>query len=207
MKQMRCTIALMTAGLFATGCSNERGVTGPSEINLAGCEVPEGIDRQTAEAITCSPSALSQENQLAPDDSEVRVSDTDVIDAAIVADASETDATEHRDARQLREGVLTGEGGEGIAVFYTLEGHGGGNNYSSHLAGFVRDAGGQLHFRSTTTVTGLGSSVESFDLRQGTVVFKLLTPGPDDATCCPSVEEDVAYVLHGNAWLQVQTPF
>jgi hypothetical protein len=58
-----------------------------------------------------------------------------------------------------------------------------------------------LKLVDTATLSG---SAQALKLKDGAVHLKLLSLGMDDSACCPSVEEDAIYVLHGNKWLQVQ---
>ena len=128
------------------------------------------------------------------------MSDAEVIKAAISARAAQDGGSEYADARRSVEGDLNGDGAADVVVLYSLEGVGGGNGSTGYLAAFLR-TGGQLELADTATLSG---SAESLKLKDGVAHLKLLSLGPDDSACCPSVEEDAMYVLHGYKWLQVQ---
>lgn len=225
MRQLNAMGMLLVVGLAAAGCKQEPALTQAGEINLAGCEVPAGTTREAAEKVECTklevagaPEAsaivVDAEAQPAPaNDSELTVDaanlgtglaatpDAKVIEAAISARAAQDGGAEYADARKSAEGDLDGDGAADVAVLYSLEGAGGGNGSVGYLAAFVR-AGGQLTLADTATLSG---GAQSFTLRKGAAHLKLLSLGPDDSACCPSVEEDVIYVLHGRKWLQVHT--
>lgn len=206
------------------------GLTQAGDINLAGCEVPPGSTPELAEKIECAkvdPYAASsvpmveQPAEVVEDSAAAMAaaaaanavaaaseatnpaaaSDSDLINAAISAQARQDGGNEYTDARKSVEGDLNGDRTPDVTVLYTLEGAGGGNGSVSYLAAFVR-AAGQLKLADTATLSG---SAQGLKLKDGAAHLKLLSLGPDDSACCPSVEDDAMYILHGSKWLQVQT--
>ncbi|WP_372362106.1 hypothetical protein ACCQ10_02515 [Xanthomonas sp. NCPPB 1325] len=207
MMQIYRSTMILLAALAVTGCSKADEVTKAADINLAGCEVPAGTKRAEAEAIQCDATkAVKAEAKKAPPQEAVQITpDAEVINAVIAQEAKKADgATEYKDARKVVEGDLTGDGKPEVVALYTLEGGGGGNGSGSYLAAFQRKETGQLQLAGTTSVSGFGVAAQNVSLEDGTVHVKLLVQGPDDPDCCPSTEEEVLYVVHGNKWLQVQ---
>ena len=220
---------LLAVGLAMSGCKQEAALTTAGEINLAGCEVPAGITREAAEKIECAnigPAATpdasatiagveaapatpaeASASALVPNAAglgmeRAETSDAEVIQAAISAHATRDGGSEYTEARRSTEGDLDGDGTVDVAVLYTLEGADGGNGSAGYLAAFVR-VGGVLKVADTAMLSG---SAQSLTLKGGAAHVSLLSLGPDDSACCPSVEEDAMYVLHGTKWLQVQAP-
>lgn len=206
------------------------GLTQAGDINLAGCEVPPGLTPDQAEKIECAkvdpyaassvpmveqPAAVVEDSAAAmaaaaaanavaaanEATNPAAASDAEVIKAAISTRAAQDGGREYVDVRRSVEGDLNGDGTQDVAVLYSLEGAGGGNGSVGYLAAFVR-ASGQLKLVDTVTLSG---SAQGLKLKDGAAHFKLLSLGPDDSACCPSVEEDAMYILHGSKWLQVQT--
>jgi hypothetical protein len=223
MKRLNATGLLLVVGLALAGCKQAPTVTQAGEINLAGCHVPAGITQEEAERVECgtpevtdSPEAFANlvRSEAMPESAAVSASalafdaatwmaatsDAEVINTAISARAAQDGGSEYADARKLVKGDLDGDGAADVAVLYSLEGAGGGNDSVGYLAAFVR-TGGQLKLADTATLSG---SAQSLSLKDSTAHLKLLSLGPDDSACCPSIEDDVVYVLHGNKWLQLQ---
>ncbi|HDS1299529.1 TPA: hypothetical protein ACOEOC_003107 [Stenotrophomonas maltophilia] len=225
MKQLNAMGMLLVVTLALAGCKQEPALTQTGEINLAGCEVPAGITQEAAEKIECAngghaadpdasamdagseePLATANVSALVADGTNLgreqgETSDAEVIQTAIAARAAQDGGSEYIDARRSIEGDLNGDGTADVAVLYSLEGGGGGNGSVGYLAAFVR-TDGQLKLSDTATLSG---SAQRLSLKGGAAHVGLLTLGPDDSACCPSVEEDAMYVLHGNKWLQIQS--
>lgn len=225
MKQLNAMGMLVVVALAMAGCEQEPTLTETGEINLAGCEVPAGIMQEAAEKIACAngehaagpdasamaaggeePPATANVSALVADATNLgreqgETSDAEVIQTAISARAAQDGGSEYIDARRSIEGDLNGDGTADVAVLYSLEGAGGGNGSTGYLAALVR-TDGQLKLSDTATLSG---SAQRLTLKGGAAHVGLLSLGPDDSACCPSVEEDAMYVLHGNKWLQIQS--
>ena len=192
MKKVGMLVGVMLAVLALGGCKKEAALTQAGDINLAGCEVPAGLTAAQAEAVSCAP-ALA-EPQIAAEPS-VAASDESIINEALARQAFIFDqADENVEARKFAEGDLNGDGVSDKAVLFVLEATNGGNAYATHLAVFVREAGA-LAYADSLPVSGYGEGVQDFGVQEGAVAMKILVQGPDDATCCPSVEKNVSYVL------------
>ena len=194
--------------LALAACKKEERLTEVGDINLAGCDVPAGLTLTEAEKVTCHPIDASEDSDAvapdAPNETPRAVlafkPDMEVISAAIAQKAKEDGGVEYSDAREVVEGDLAGDGVAEVAVLYVLEGAGGGNRSINYLAAFVREAG-QLKLASTLILHG---SAEAIELSGGKVHVKLLILGEDDPLCCPSVEEEAIYVLHGGKLVQIR---
>ncbi|WP_386340552.1 hypothetical protein O4D10_02100 [Xanthomonas citri pv. citri] len=211
MRMIYRTALVLLTGVALTGCGNAGNeVTQVGEVNLAGCEIPAGTKRADAEAIQCGeegkPGAdKGKEGDATQPTNTPAVPDAEVIESALAAEVAKSDgASEYKDARKSVEADLTGDGKPEMVLLYTLEGQGGSNGAGSYLAAFQREESGQLHLVSTTSVAGLGMAAQGLHVEDGTAYVTLLVPGPDDPDCCPSMEEQALYVLHGSKWLQVQ---
>ncbi len=226
MRRLNAMGVLLLVGLAMAGCKQKEVLTQAGDINLAGCEVPAGMTREAAEKVECADSrpaaapeasaivarveatpvaAAANASALAANATSLGAGqavalDAEVIKVAILARAAQDGGSEYTDARKSVDGDLDGDGTADVAVLYSLEGAGGGNGSVGYLAAFVR-ASGQLKLVDTATLSG---SAQALKLKDGAVHLKLLSLGLDDSACCPSVEEDAMYVLHGNKWLQVQ---
>lgn len=90
---------------------------------------------------------------------------------------------------------LDGDGADEHLVFFTLEGFGGGNNYLRYLAVYRYVA--PVWFPSyTALVGGKGSALVSggtVRLENGVLSTAAMLPDEDDATCCPSIESELAF--------------
>lgn len=201
MKKVGMLVGAMLAVLALVGCKKEVALTQAGDINLAGCEVPAGLTSAQAEAVSCAPAQAGP--QIAAEPS-VAASDESVINEALARQAFIFDqADENVEARKFAEGDLNGDGVSDKAVLFVLEATNGGNAYATHLAVFVREAGA-LTYADSLPVSGYGEGVQDFTVQDGAVAMKILVQGPDDATCCPSVEKNVSYVLQNGKLIEAK---
>lgn len=200
MKRMAtmCTGILL---LLAVGaCKKEASLTQEGDINLAGCEVPAGLTPKQAEAQQC---ALNLVEPVLTADPVVAVPDSAVINEALAGQAILLgDAQENQEARRIAEGDLNGDGVSDKAVLFMLEANDGSMAYSTYLAAFVREEGG-LRRVDSRRVAGYGEVAQTLFVRDGVLMASILVQGPDDATCCPSMEKKVSYLLHNGKWIEV----
>lgn len=123
------------------------------------------------------------------------------VDRVIANDVAEDGGAENKDGREVLFADLNGDGTNDAVVLYTIEGQGGGNGYYQSLATFYGHADG-WDYRGKLVV---GSGVVDIQLAgPKTFGLKVLTVGPDDADCCPSVENTQKYIWDGSTF--VQTP-
>jgi len=186
--------------LAVSGCKKEEALTQKGDINLAGCEVPAGLTSAEAEARGCSSDAPAAAHSSALMAS---ASDETVINEALSREAFiYNQSEEDLEARQFAEGDLNGDGIEDKVVLFVLQATNGGNAYATHVAGFVKE-GAVLQYADAIPVAGYGEGIQEFAVRNGMLTMTILVQGPGDATCCPSVEKHVSYLLHNGKWIEV----
>ncbi|MBH1826828.1 hypothetical protein I5W35_06795 [Stenotrophomonas maltophilia] len=201
MKKVGMLVGAMLAVLALVGCKKEAALTQAGDINLAGCEVPAGLTAAQAEAVSCAPAQAEPQSAAEPS---AAASDESVISEALARQAFIFDqADENVEARKFAEGDLNGDGVSDKAVLFVLEATNGGNAYATHLAVFAREAGA-LAYADSLPVSGYGEGVQDFTVQEGSVAMKILVQGPDDATCCPSVEKNVSYVLQNGKLIEAK---
>lgn len=98
-------------------------------------------------------------------------------------------------------GDLNGDANEDTAV--VLATNGGGTGVFYDLAIIVDDEGGLTNVATTR----LGDRIQIYDLavNEGQIVIEMVTQGPDDANCCPTLEVQQIYELAGDVLRLVST--
>lgn len=201
MKKVGMLVGAVWAVLALVGCKKESTLTQAGDINLAGCEVPAGLTPVQAEAVSCAPAQA--EPQITAEPSAAAPVES-VINEALARDAFIFNQSEEDvEARRFAEGDLNGDGLSDKAVLFVLQATDGGNGYATHLAVFAREAGA-LAYADSLPVSGYGEGVQDFTVQEGSVAMKILVQGPDDATCCPSVEKNVSYVLQNGKLIEAK---
>ena len=209
-------MVMMYAGslllLALAACKKEEQLTQKGDINLAGCEVPAGLTPAQAEAQECATDivqpATTEEPAITVEpavtaEPVAAVTDNAVINEEIARRAFLLgDALENKEVRRTAEGDLNGDGASDKAVLFMVEANDGGMAYSTHLAAFVREGGG-LRYVDSRSVAGYGEVAQALAVQDGILTVSLLVQGPDDATCCPSMEKKVSYLLHNGKWIEV----
>lgn len=123
------------------------------------------------------------------------------VDREIANGVAEDGGAENKEGRKVLFADLNGDGTNDAVVLYVIEGQGGGNGYYQSLATFYSRADG-WDYRGKLVV---GSGVVGIQLAgPKTFSLKVLTVGPDDANCCPSLESTEKYTWDGSTF--VQTP-
>ena len=121
--------------------------------------------------------------------------DIAVINRFIRAQAREVKGSEYREARHMVRGDLNKDGVADVAVLYTLEGMGGGNNYVQYLAVFVRQ-NGQLVAAAHAPVGGkLQRDVTLEAIRDNLIICKTLSYAQNDPACCPTKKGSARFAL------------
>jgi hypothetical protein len=121
------------------------------------------------------------------------------VDREIANEISKDGGDEFKDNRQIFLTDLNGDGTNDAVVLYTIEGQGGGNGYFQSLATFYASSGGWVH-RAKVVV---GQGVQSVEvIGPQTLRLTVLTVGPDDANCCPTVESIQKFTWNGSTFLQ-----
>lgn len=162
----------------------------PTAAILLGKDVqptPQPVEA-TAPTVAAAPSAGAHSSALDA-----------AVDREIANEVAEEGGDEYKDARRVLLADLNGDGNNDAVVLYTIEGQGGGNGYFQSLATFYARPDG-WGFRGKIVV---GAGVQSVELLGSkTLGLKVLTVGPDDADCCPSVESIQKYTWDGSTFVQ-----
>lgn len=120
------------------------------------------------------------------------------VDRMIAAELAKDGGDEYKEGRQVVFADLNDDGVNDAVVLYTIEGQGGGNGYFQSLATFYADANG-WNYRSTLVVGSGVQNVQVLDAKR--LALKVLSVGPDDANCCPSVESVEQYKWNGSTFI------
>jgi predicted small lipoprotein YifL len=96
-------------------------------------------------------------------------------------------------------GDLNGDGVDDAAVVLATSGGGSGTFIS--LEAVLNDQGTPKHVASAEL--GDRTKVESVAIESGQIIVELVTHGPDDPMCCPTVEATQKYKLQGDTLVQI----
>lgn len=123
--------------------------------------------------------------------------DTDVLDKFIAGQATRLGGEEYGEARKVMVGDLNHDGNPDLAILYTIEGMGGGNNHVQYLAVFAR-AKGRLGYLTHAAIGGkLNRSVELKSITNNVILFETLSYRANDPSCCPTRKGSAKFVLKG----------
>jgi hypothetical protein len=127
----------------------------------------------------------------------------DVVGRFIVGEADRLRGTEFETVRVVKR---TGERGAGLialVALYTIEGIGGGNNYTQFLVAFLNDARGGI--RPTKPVEAGGKlyrAVELDTVDARSVSLKTTGYAEKDPACCPTIHSATSYRLAGGSLIE-----
>ncbi len=96
-------------------------------------------------------------------------------------------------------GDLDGDGAEDAAVF--LASSGGGSGTFMSLEAVLNDQGTPKHVASV--LLGDRVQVKSVTIESGEITVEVVTHGPDDPLCCPTLEATQKFRLEGEALVPV----
>lgn len=162
-----------------------------TEAILLGKEVPQSTPQPLATPVPTHAVAPVP----GPQNSELEAA----IDREIASEIAKDGGDEFKDARKVLLTDLNGDGTNDAVVLYTIEGQGGGNGYFQSLATFYASPGGWVH-RGKVVV---GQGVQSVEIiGPQTLSVKVLTVGPEDPDCCPSIESIQKFTWNGTTFLQ-----
>lgn len=125
-------------------------------------------------------------------------SDADVINKFISSQEALLGGEEYGEARKIMAGDLNHDGIADLAVLYTIEGMGGGNNHVQYLAAFARVKGRLVHITHAAIGGKLNRSVDLKSIRNNVIFFQTLAYRAKDPSCCPSKKGTARFVLIGN---------
>lgn len=129
-----------------------------------------------------------------------------VIDKYIAGVAKVSDGEEYKEARKLFYGDIDGDGDEDAVAQFTVEGMGGGNNYSFELAVFKNDNGKLTAITDEVVGGKLNRNVELKRIEKGVIYLDTKEYAEDDGACCPSIEGKTSYVLEGKKLVEKKQP-
>jgi hypothetical protein len=129
--------------------------------------------------------------------------DIAIINKFISSQATQIGGDEYPEARKIVKGDLNRDGVPDLAVLYTIEGMGGGNNHVQYLAVFVRSQGRLLHLTHTAVGGKLNRAVELKSISKNIIYCETLLYRPKDPSCCPSRKATARFVLAGNKLRQM----
>ncbi|KAA0943832.1 hypothetical protein FQ186_29490 [Pseudomonas sp. ANT_H14] len=123
-------------------------------------------------------------------------------DRMIASEIAQDGGDEYKEGRQVIFADLNNDGIKDAVVLYTIDGQGGGNGYFQTLASFIGNSAG-WDFRGKAVVGNGVQDIQVVDPQ--TVRLTVLSIGPDDADCCPSVQSTENYKWDGTTFLQAPT--
>jgi hypothetical protein len=128
--------------------------------------------------------------------------DKTVVDKYIASQAKRERGEEPDDIRKTIEGDLNHDGTADVAVLYTIEGQGGGNDYIQYLAVFVRKKTG-LVFAARTPAGGKNRrSIDLISIKGNVMYFDTTNYASSDGSCCPSIKGTTTFTLTGRKLIE-----
>ncbi len=97
-------------------------------------------------------------------------------------------------------GDLNGDGVDDAAVILISNSGGSGTFY--HLAAVLNQNGVPKHTASVSL--GDRTRIKSIDIKSGEIVVGMVTHGPNDPLCCPTLEVTQKYKLQGDKLVEVK---
>ena len=123
--------------------------------------------------------------------------DADIIEKFIKRQATRLGGEEYGEARKVMAGDLNQDSQPDLAILYTIEGIGGGNNYTQFLAVFSRTKGRVVYVAHAVIGGKLNRAVELKSITNKVILFETLSYAANDGSCCPSVKGTAKFVLVG----------
>jgi hypothetical protein len=121
--------------------------------------------------------------------------DTAVIDKFLESKSGEGNGVLAEGIRAVIKGDLNHDGVPDAAVLYTLEGAGGGNNYTQYLAVFLRVDGRLVPVANKAVGGKLYRSIEIKAIKDNVILCDTTDYAKNDAACCPTIKGKTEYVL------------
>ena len=106
------------------------------------------------------------------------------------------------DPRSVTLGDLNGDGAEDAVAL--LGENSGGSGYFVYLAAAINQAGQPVN-TGTTLLPGDGPQLKSMVIDNGQIVLEIVTQGPDDPQCCPSLVQRKTYALQQDQLVEVSS--
>jgi hypothetical protein len=103
--------------------------------------------------------------------------------------------------REVYRGRLAGSSEPITVATFSVEGCGGGNNWSSEFGIFSENSGIVREWQQTPTPEG---QVSDIAVRNGRLIVRSLDYKPDDPHCCPSMRRQSVYTLRNGRAVAVR---
>jgi hypothetical protein len=123
--------------------------------------------------------------------------DAAVIDKFLASQESDDNGRQAEGIRTVIKGDLNHDGVPDAAVLYTLEGAGGGNNYTQYLAVFLRVDGRLVPVANKAVGGKLYRAIEIKAIKDNVILCDTIDYAENDASCCPTIKGTTRYVLDG----------
>ena len=108
-----------------------------------------------------------------------------------------------KETRKHCDGDVNGDGHADVVVIYSIEGTGGGTNDWTQYATVMTSTGQGYGATLPKEVGGKSvRAVEGCTINGSTIELDLLTYGPKDGSCCPSVPGKARYTLEKGALVE-----
>jgi hypothetical protein len=130
--------------------------------------------------------------------------DTAVIDKFLASQESDDNGRQAEGIRTVIKGDLNHDGVPDAAVLYTLEGAGGGNNYTQYLAVFLRVDGRLVPVANAPVGGKLYRAIEIKTIKDNVIFCDTLDYAKNDAACCPTIKGKTSYVLEDKKLKEVK---
>lgn len=118
-----------------------------------------------------------------------------VVENVILATATAEGGSEYKDVRRVETGDVNGDGLPDAAAMFTIE-VAASNSYTQYLAVLIGQSGAASKLIDVVAVGGAGQQASDLEIEDGAIRMKVLTQGPNDPNCCPTLESEVEYLLH-----------
>jgi hypothetical protein len=130
--------------------------------------------------------------------------DTAVIDKFLESKGGEGNGVLAEGIRTVLKGDLNHDGVADAAVLYTLEGAGGGNNYTQYLAVFLRVDGRLVPVANKAVGGKLYRSIAIKAIKDNVILCDTLDYAKNDPACCPTIKGKTQYVLEDKKLKEVK---
>ena len=133
-----------------------------------------------------------------------QANETALIDSFIARRAKAQKAEEYPEARKILRGDVNRDKRTDLVVLYSLEGFGGGNNYTQYLAVFL---GSGKTFRNAANEPVGGKFRRDIDLKSivdRTINLDTKEYRKNDAACCPSKSGKTRYTFRNGKLREIK---
>ena len=111
-----------------------------------------------------------------------------------------------REQRRSCEGDLNGDGRPDVVVVYTIEGVGGGNDWTQYATALTATPQGYAATVPIAVARKDERGVERCRIADAAVELQIKENSPSDPSCCPSRPATARYVLKAGALVEAAAP-